>query len=85
MKYILAVLITVVTISWIFLAREVEVFSDGSVHTNIVDYIREQQAIPVDDFAGQININFRQPRSYTVPMIYPQNVYIFFASVGMLT
>jgi hypothetical protein len=79
------VLITVVTISWIFLAREVDVFSDGSVHTNIVDYIREHQTIPVDDFAGQININFRQPRSFNVPMIYPQNVYIFFASVGMLT
>lgn len=52
---------------------------------SIVDYIIEHKRIPQDDFLWQININFRQPKSFQVPMIYPQNVYILFASIAMVT
>lgn len=82
---IMTVLIVLMGLYRWVLSTTVGVFSDGSVHVHIADYIRTYATIPPDDFAGQINSNFRQPRSFTIPMIYPQNIYIFFASLGLIT
>ena len=64
---------------WFFLCHKVWVFSDWSVHLNIINYIEQNKTIPKDDFAWQINVSFMQPRSFVVPMIYPPNIYVFFA------
>lgn len=76
--------IVIFALSAFYVTQKVWVYSDGSVHVNIINYIIKEKKTPKEDFSGQININFRQSRSITTPMIYPQNLYILFAYLSVI-